>query len=496
VTSVGPQSVGSAITVRRAFVVIGLLAAILVAGGTSIGGYVGPVAGATFAAIVLAALVILWSRESDPFEPIAYSAFYLIYGHLGVLAALLTTGEGALPRLPLGSADRSRLAVAALTLNILAFGAYAIGYTIRRRREARERQEPPEPAYDRQWSFSRLWVVTAVCTLVFVVSYGVFQSRLGLPLFSLDTMREGKAVWRDDPSSSWMLRGIHFIFVPIALWAAHIFRNGTRASTTAILAVAIFAAFLLTRLGQRSMGAFPLLAVIGIFHYLQRRVGWLVLLAAMVAMIEFTNVSSRIRTGEVEGFTDAFAVSSSTPLAALSEHEAERGRLDSTAIILYFFPDRVDFLLGESWRPVLVLLVPRWLDPDKSRGLEWSDSRLLTTLVGFPTPTPLPAVLYANFAYFGVVLGMLLYGYFHGSLYSWLQRGDRDPSRALLYMFVLIFFAPTSAGFASAIQYVVPGFLTLRFIETRTRRDDVAPSRIATPWSRPVSDVSMERLQR
>jgi len=465
VTSVSASATRQ-LVVRRVFAVLGLAMIAVLARAALPNSIVGPVYATTVVATVLAALPLVWARDSDPFEPLAYSSFYLIYGNLGILGALLTSDEMALPHLPLGGHQRASLAISAITLNLMAFGAYAAGYWIRRRRIGEVR--PPSSEFARPWSLPRLTIITTFCVIVFLATYGIFQSRLGLPLLSIDTLREGKRVWRDDPTTSWMLRGVQIIFVPIALWAAYSFRHGRRWATTAVLGVAIFAAFLLTRMGQRSIGIYPLIAILGVFHYLRRRVGWSALIVGMMVVVEFTNLSSSVRSGEVQHFGDAFVASDRTPLESLGAHELERGRLDSTATILFFFPDRVDYLLGESWKPLLVLFVPRWLDPDKTRGHEWSDSQLLQTLVGFPAPAPFPALLYANFGYLGVALMMALYGYGHASLYAWLRERPGDESRTILYMLTLIFFTPTSSGFASALQYVVPAFLTLRFIERST----------------------------
>lgn len=470
------EDAGRGVAMRRAFLV--LLLSLL-----GIGAYVesprsvvAPAYVASILAIVTAVLPLAWSRRSDPFEPLSYTAFYLAYSHLGILGALISEGDGALPHLPLGGDQRSRLAVASIGLNVLGFVAYALGYRIRAARAPAPASELP-PASEPTWSRARFWSIAAVFTAISLAAYTAFQIRLGRPLFDFESLRAGKQVWRADVGSTWMQRGVLFVFVPIALAAARAFRHGSRRSVALSIAIALLAAVMLLRMGQRSASLFPLVAMAGMFHFLRRRISWTAIALGMIAVVEFTNISTSLRTGQTTRLSDAIATTEVSPLVAFGAHEGERGRLDSTAAILYFFPDRVSYLLGESWKPLLVVFVPRWLDPDKARGQEWSDTRLLHTLIGFPAPPPLTALVYANFSLLGVFVFMAGYGWFHANLYAWRERNPDDVSTTVLYMLTLIFFTPTPAGVSTTLQYVLPAFLMLKFVESRpTARPPAFPT--------------------
>jgi hypothetical protein len=69
----------------------------------------------------------------------------------------------------------------------------------------------------------------------------------------------------------------------------------------------------------------------------------------------------------------------------------------------------------------------------------------------------------------GVVLGMFLWGSFHGGLYAWLTRNTGDRSVVILYLMLLLFFAPAPSGVSAALQFVVPVWIALRFVSQQPR---------------------------
>jgi hypothetical protein len=155
------------------------------------------------------------------------------------------------------------------------------------------------------------------------------------------------------------------------------------------------------------------------------------------------------------------------PAGAMASHEEDRQRLTGLAVIMYFFPDHKSFLLGESWKGMAGLFVPRWIWPDKNSSLIWSDSGLIFTLSGLPIPAPLAGVLYANFSWAGAFLGMALWGIFHRALYEWHQSNPRDLNVVIVYALALVHFAPLMVPLAATIQYVIPGILTILFVSKK-----------------------------
>ncbi len=482
----GPST--TALFFRRTIAVILVAAGFYATSSVAVDSAVHGIYLASLVAGLVVVLPLIWMRDSDPFGPLAFTSFAFLYTYLGILASLVVNGTRALPHLPAGLAERERLGIATVGLNTLWFLGYSLTYAyVSRRIVARDRDRVPKPAP--AWSVPRLWAVTFVCSVIFVVVYGEFQRRLGIPLFSFTALREGKAVWRSDPTTSWMLRGVQIGFLPLLLWGARTGLRGSRRQVAFVLAAAGLMALLVNRLGQRSMGIYPLIALFGILHYTRRRIPWAAIFAASLAIVIYVNATTRIRTGANDDFGEAMADTSTWPLSAFSEHEAERSRLDSTATILYFFPDRVDFLLGESWLPIATALVPRWIWREKSRAFPYSDTQMLRTLVGLPAPTPIPALLYANFSYFGVPIGGALMGWFHARLYAWRRRNGHVEGATILYLITLVFFQPTPAGIASTLQFVLPGFLLVRLVEHRSSR---GPRRIALVAVRPARPHTSE----
>lgn len=92
---------------------------------------------------------------------------------------------------------------------------------------------------------------------------------------------------------------------------------------------------------------------------------------------------------------------------------------------------------------------------------------LVWHLISAPIPTPLPGLLYANFSWAGVALGMFLWGMFHRGLYAWVCQHPRDPNVVVLYVLLLLFFYPTFLGISASLQYVVPAWLTLYWVTSK-----------------------------
>ena len=147
----------------------------------------------------------------------------------------------------------------------------------------------------------------------------------------------------------------------------------------------------------------------------------------------------------------------------LVQHEADRERVAVMAVILYYFPDRQDYLMGETWAGLGVAFVPRWIWPEKLELMQWRDTIIINRLVEAPFPTPFVGALYCNFSWIGVVLGMFLWGVFHRGLYEWLRTQSNDKSVVLIYSCVAIRFAPIYLSFSDTIQYLLPLYLLIRF---------------------------------
>jgi hypothetical protein len=232
-----------------------------------------------------------------------------------------------------------------------------------------------------------------------------------------------------------------------------------------VVAATLVVALMVSRLGQRGFVAFGLLSLVYVFHYLWRRIPVAAFAAVTFLGIAASNLTLEWRTAPQTRARDfALYDAARDPLAVLAAHESERQRFAALAVVMDAFPDRHPYLVGESWISWLVAPVPRWVWPEKVTAFEWQDNRIVKTLSGAPIPTPFVGVLYANFAWLGVLAGMFLFGAFHRGLYVWLTRSPSDPNVVLLYALFATQLTPTSMGLAAALQYILPVYLAIRFI--------------------------------
>jgi hypothetical protein len=76
-------------------------------------------------------------------------------------------------------------------------------------------------------------------------------------------------------------------------------------------------------------------------------------------------------------------------------------------------------------------------------------------------------VLYANFSWVGIAVGMVLWGAMQRSLFEWLRSSASDPNVVLLYANLIFVQAPTLFGVQQIIQFVGPLYILLRLIARR-----------------------------
>lgn len=318
------------------------------------------------------------------------------------------------------------------------------------------------------WDRRRAIILGAIPALAFVAAYAIFQSRVGVSLFDVTQLGAGKRVWRDDPTLSWMMRGVLIGFVPVFLYLTHTLAQRRTVTIVGAGALALIVGILVLRLGQRGPTAYAVLTLVTVFHYMRRRIPVIVFAAVYVVGMGASNILYEWRTDpdtsprpvDVTQITQA-------PLDVMTTHEGERAHFGALAVVMDAFPDKHEFLLGQSWLYLLVLPIPRWLWPGKQLFFDWPDNGIVQKLVGVPTPTPYVGVLYANLSWLGVALGMFLFGAFHRALYEWLIKFTPDRNVVLLYAMILHNFAPTLLAVAACTATVLPVWVILRLIGRR-----------------------------
>jgi hypothetical protein len=94
---------------------------------------------------------------------------------------------------------------------------------------------------------------------------------------------------------------------------------------------------------------------------------------------------------------------------------------------------------------------------------------MMVHLIKTPVPVPYLGLLYSNFSWVGIVIGMFLWGALQRGLYEWLVAAGPDPSVALLYANLAFVQSPTIFGFQQVIQFGIPIYLILLFVGLRAR---------------------------
>lgn len=413
---------------------------------------------------------LLRGGRVDLFEAPTFTGLYAAFGTLATIAAFAVQGSISLNFVEhLSEYDQVALAVRAVACLLIGHLAYYLGY-YHPAWGPRAAAWIPSVAVPR-WNRFRVHLVAAVLIGAFVVTYAVFQGRLGVPLTDPTQLAAGKAVWRDEPTFSWMIRGTQFGFLACLLYAA---AGAARPGWRGLLLPAVFLvanAWLVSRLGQRGSYMFPLLAVIGVVHYLKRRIPVLTFVLFLVAALVVSNVQLKWRQGDEDARpVEELRALVAEPAESLAYHEAERQRFSALALVLDAFPEHVPHLLGQTYAGVVATFIPRWLWTTKNEHFMWRDSAIVWRLVGQPIPTSYLGVLYVNWSYLGIVMGMILWGVFHRATVESRRRHPKDPATVLMYVTALLFFTPTMLGISAAVQFVLPAFVALKFIGGRPRR--------------------------
>ncbi len=428
---------------------------------------------AFLALLYLQVVPLFWFNKPDLFEPPTYFGVFAAMTTLSTVQYFIGKGEINIPLVsgmsPEELVDLTTTTVWASCLGLI---AYYVGYYQASWGKRWARMFPDY--HDVDWDPGRLKMASIGVGVIFVLAYASFQVRVGVPLFDYTKLKVGKEVWRDNPTLSWMLRGAQLGALPILFYLAQTARSGSKRFYLWGVALVIMGVLTL-RLGQRGFLFNALLAGAVIIHYLKRRVPTYLFVAAFLVAAVAGEIMLRWRTGEPAREEQSIGESLQRPGEALAEHEDDRQRFAALAVLFKEFPENHDYLLGESWLAIAATPVPRWLWPSKGQYFQWRDTMVIPRLVGAPIPVNYLGLLYINFSWFGIVLGMFLWGIFHRGLYEWLRQDPGNPSRVLLYTMMLLFFSPTMLGVSATLQYVLTSYVIIRYVKLR-RRAGSAPA--------------------
>lgn len=424
-------------------------------------------------AILIQFIPFVVRKEPEPFEPACLSSIMTLLALVPGLTTYVVNNTVQIRLLPqVTGRARIELIQTVMLAYMIGTVSYLAGYY--QSVGVKLRRVFPEIAGG-TWKRSRFWHVCFVGLALFVPAYAYFQSKVGVSLTDFTKLAAGKAVWREakDGTGSLILRGTALGFIPVVLIIASNFPKPKLGRLLLSLGLLGLMSALVMRIGQRGTTVYVLLNVLVLLHYLWRKIPLSVLAGLGFVMLVTMNLLGEYRT---TGDSD-FTASQQGPTAnfdastTLAEHEDERERIATMAVVFHFFPDRKDYLLGESWGPLLTTFIPRWLWPEKAWSFKWRETSIVRELVGAPMPVNYLGLLYANFSWGGVLVGMFTWGMFQRGLYEWLQKNSKDRNTVLLYSFFVIYVGPTLLQISgSGLGLCLPLYVALRYMRKLPRK--------------------------
>lgn len=418
-------------------------------------------------ALALQFLPFFWSEKADPFEPPAFFGLYQALALLSTLSVMIASGKVQVDMMR-GASQATVESLVAIVgwAYVVSTIAYFVGYYSRL--GSKFRRWTPTRIVGASWDERRTLVAVVVCLLIAAPAYAAFQARVGGSLLDITRLAEGKAALRDDPTATWIWRGVQLgLLAPMIVLAAGCAES--RRSKLIVSAVMIvFGGILVLRLGGRGIVVYFLATCAAIFHYLRRRIPTGLIVGGVFVALVAANLLLDYRTTSDPRNRPGISAERLRPAKALEEHEEDRNRLSTLVVVFHTFPERHEYLLGQSWYVWAVAPLPSWIWPDKAKAFVWRETFMMLHLRGAPVPVPYLGLLYSNFAWVGIVLGMFAWGVFQRVLYQWLCDNSHDRNVVLLYANLIHFTSPTLFAFQVVIQSVIPAFLILLFVGYRT----------------------------
>lgn len=416
-------------------------------------------------AISLFLVPIFWSRRADPFELGSFNGLSGAIALASTLVMIVRTDGIDLAFVPQMSPRAQTELVELVAWSYVAGQAsYLVGYYWPRRARSGVSR-----LTGIAWSSPRLLLACLGCLAIALPVYIWFQGRLGTDLTDFSELARGKAVVRDDPNATWILRGMSLGFIPAMFALVVSLEKGRRAWILASIAMIAVFGLLVVRAGQRGLVVIFFVGCAACFHYMRRRIPWAILLAAAFASLVASNIAGQYRAQEAEKVEMVPIKERLSVSRQLEEHAADRQRLSALALVFYYFPEKKGYLYGESWAALLTWPIPKWVWADKTGSFIWRDSAIVFNFTGASVPTPFLGVLFANFSWFGVVLGMMGWGAFQRRVYQWMLASRGDKNVVMVYASTLFVSAPTTLPLSLLTQFALPVLGVILFAGYRPR---------------------------
>jgi oligosaccharide repeat unit polymerase len=413
-------------------------------------------------------------ERTDPLEPGAL--FAMLYMMMFCVRPLLIESPWLNEIMSTGTEVRQFFSLSESSVAItLAYGivgaiCFHVGYrTWRNPMSERLRPVAPKP-----WSTRRVTHVAIGGT-----AFAALSLMLVLPVFSsFQTVIENLGRFRQ------LLAGYGYqglgmdllVILVLILWVDHLQSRRRWMFLPLMLASNMYNFLLGSRAGIFNLWLFMFLAW-RYHHERGNRGSWkralaiaLIVVLAVVSALSIAAIRNVGVTtvGQAErALTSYWEGESNSPLS--TSFMLEFDQFDIFAMVVDMGRGNFPLMWGRSYMDVLYQPIPRALWPDKPMSFDQEIGRMLT---GTYTAIPPSMVgeMYMNFHIFGIIAGMLLFGYLCRRGYQRTMLRPRDPGRVLLYALLLPFLPlfmmrAFMAVATTAIIYFVPAWLAVRYIQ-------------------------------
>lgn len=205
---------------------------------------------------------------------------------------------------------------------------------------------------------------------------------------------------------------------------------------------------------------------------LRKRIVWTAVALAVAALVVLQPIKDAYRKTDAYGATSlsqrlsGFVEKTKDYATGVGEFPDAKesfvvryGFLTTLAIVMKDTPSKIPYWNGETYKPLLSKLFPRFLLPWKPQELTGQTFGHRYHLIStYNTRTsynmPIPVELYANFGRVGMIVGMFLLGVF----YAWAQRMSMRRIQPVFGSGFAIFLVAQLAYIESALSFVVSGF--------------------------------------
>jgi oligosaccharide repeat unit polymerase len=444
-------------------------------------------AGASFTLVILG---IFWlKRNFDPFEPINFVAVTVFIGVVLRTLYIVTVDDDLTRDFLLLGKDISVLIPGILAINVsmlfllLGYSTNPRGFPILRFSIMRKDE----------WSARRLRWLSIIILAIAAASIMSYMQAMGITITAIEDLTKkrrlvielaqqyqyaalGYQIWGASLLS-------YLLYFMVSIMAVGKKRRKHLAFVTIFVGLAAFLLPLIS--SSRTEIALALANCIVIWHYMRRKISLkaiATIMTVLLLLIVFLGALRAVSQGKFDDLTGFLNAGTVVEQLLLNRNWLDVAK---TAHIIDEVPGTMDFQYGQTMITWLFAPVPRqvWISKPAVRiGPELGYLIFDTGRLKTGVPPGIIGELYLNFGYFGIAVGMLIFGYWLKYLYNSFRRHIATNKNAmLLYIALLVPFSLSLFGgdFSGVMISVLRSLLTVSIMLALIGRRS---SRVVIQW--------------